>query len=119
MTGQAGDQSYDQAFSSIADGPDSETLTSRQYVPAVQHGFAARWQRGWEGVDVLAGADTRDVSATNNEQTFAPNGTPRPDDPHRGLSADQRRLRAVHRSAGVERHGHVDRRPGRPSPAVA
>ena len=78
VTGQTGDQSYDQAFSSIATDRSSETLTSRQYVPAVQHGFAARWQRGWEGVDVLAGADTRDVSATNNEQTFAPSGTPRP-----------------------------------------
>ena len=78
VTGQTGDQSYDQAFSSIASDRASETLTSRQYVPAVQHGFAARWQRGWEGVDVLAGADTRDVSATNNEQTFAPSGAPRP-----------------------------------------
>ena len=78
VTGQTGDQSYDQAFSSIATDRTSETLTSRQYVPAVQHGFAARWQRGWEGLDVLAGADTRDVSATNNEQTFAPSGTPRP-----------------------------------------
>jgi iron complex outermembrane recepter protein len=78
VTGQTGDQSYDQAFSSIAADRSSETLTSRQYVPAVQHGFAARWQRGWESFDVLAGADTREVSATNNEQTFAPSGTPRP-----------------------------------------
>jgi iron complex outermembrane recepter protein len=78
VSGQTGDQSYDQSFSSIASDRSSETLTSRQYVPAVQHGFAARWQRGWESIDVLAGADTRDVSATNNEQTFAPSGTPRP-----------------------------------------
>ena len=78
VSGQTGDQSYDQAFSSIASNRSSETQTSRQYVPAVQHGLSARWQRGWSRVDVLAGADTRSVSATNVEQTFAPNGTPRP-----------------------------------------
>ena len=35
------------------------------------------WQRAWSSADVLAGADTREVEATSNEQTFAPNGTPR------------------------------------------
>jgi outer membrane cobalamin receptor len=77
IAGQGGDQSYDQVFSSIAADRSSETLTQTQYVPANQHGFSARWQRSWTAVDLLAGADTREVSATNVETSFAPNGTPR------------------------------------------
>jgi outer membrane cobalamin receptor len=77
VAGQAGDQSYDQVFSSIAADRSTETLTSSQYVPATQHGFSARWQRSWSAVDVLAGADTRDVSATNIETSFAPGGATR------------------------------------------
>ena len=77
VSGQTGDQSYDQAFSSIAANRATETLTSRQYVPASQHGVTVRWQRGWTALELLAGADTRDVVATNNEQSFAPNGSRR------------------------------------------
>jgi outer membrane receptor protein involved in Fe transport len=77
LDGQAGDQSYDQTFSAIAADRDSETLTSRQYVPATQHGFAVRWERSWSAMDVLAGADTRDVSATNHEWSYAPSGAVR------------------------------------------
>ena len=77
VSGQTADQSYDQTFSSIASDRQTETLTSRQYVPAVDHGFSMEWQRAWSSADVLAGADTRQVSANSNEQTFAPNGTPR------------------------------------------
>ncbi len=77
IAGQAGDQSYDQVFSSIAADRSSETRTSSQYVPASQHGFSARWQRSWAAFDVLAGGDTRDVSATNVETSFAPNGSVR------------------------------------------
>ena len=77
IAGQAGDQSYDQVFSSIAGDRSSETLTQSQYVPASQHGFSARWQRSWTAFDVLAGGDTRDVSATNVETSFAPNGSVR------------------------------------------
>jgi iron complex outermembrane recepter protein len=75
ISGQAGDQSYDQAFSSIAADRDSETLTSRQYVPASQHSVAAMWQRPWTHLDLLAGIDTRGVEATNNERSFAPDGS--------------------------------------------
>jgi outer membrane cobalamin receptor len=77
VAGQAGDQSYDQVFSSIAADRSAETLTSSQYVPAEQHGFSARWQRSWTAFDVLAGGDTRDVSATNIETSFAPSGASR------------------------------------------
>jgi outer membrane cobalamin receptor len=77
IAGQAGDQSYDQVFSSIATDRSTETLTSKQYVPATQHGFSGRWQRSWTAFDVLAGADTRDVSATNIETSFAPSGASR------------------------------------------
>jgi outer membrane cobalamin receptor len=77
ITGHAGNQSYDQAFSSIAADRTSETLTSKQYVPATQHGVGARWQRSWSSIDLLTGADTRDVSATNIETSFAPSGVPR------------------------------------------
>ena len=77
IAGQAGDQSYDQAFSAIAADRTSETLTSRQYVPASQYSVAAMWQRVWSGVDLLAGIDTRSVEATNNERSFAPDGTVR------------------------------------------
>ena len=77
ISGQAGDQSYDQAFSAIAADRESETLTSRQYVPASQHSAAAMWQRPWTHLDLLAGLDTRGVEATNNERSFAPDGSVR------------------------------------------
>jgi hypothetical protein len=77
VTGQTGDQSYDQAFSSIA-----RRLGHQQRA---------------------------DVCAERHAQAT---------DPHGGLSADQRRLPAVHPSAGIERHGHR-RRSRRPSPALA
>lgn len=77
IAGQVGDQSYDQVFSSIAADRSTETLTSKQYVPASQHGFSGHWQRTWTAVDILAGADTRDVSATNVETSFAPSGASR------------------------------------------
>ncbi len=77
ISGQAGDQSYDQAFSAIAADRESETLTSRQYVPASQYSVAAMWQRPWTMVDLLVGIDTRAVEATNNERSFAPDGSVR------------------------------------------
>ena len=77
ISGQAGDQSYDQAFSAIAADRESETLTSRQYVPASQYSAAAMWQRPWTQLDLLAGLDTRGVEATNNERSFAPDGSVR------------------------------------------
>ena len=77
ISGQAGDQSYDQAFSAIAADRRSETLTSRQYVPASQYSVAAQWQRPWANIDLLAGVDTRAVEATNNDRSFAPDGSVR------------------------------------------
>jgi outer membrane cobalamin receptor len=77
IAGQAGDQSYDQAFSAIAADRESETLTSRQYVPASQYAAGAMWRRPWSQVDLMAGLDTRGVEATNNERSFAPDGSVR------------------------------------------
>lgn len=74
ISGQGGDQSYDQIFSAIAQDRASETLTSKQYVPASQSSFAAMWQQPLRAVDLLAGLDTRSVEATNNEQSFLPDG---------------------------------------------
>jgi iron complex outermembrane receptor protein len=74
LSAQAGNQSYDQAFSSIAADRATETLTSRQYVPASQHDVGVLWQRPWGAADLLAGADTRTVEATNNERSFNPDG---------------------------------------------
>jgi outer membrane cobalamin receptor len=74
ITARGGDQSYDQAFSAIASDRATETLTSKQYVPASQDSVAAMWQQAWSVGDLLAGLDTRGVEATNNEQSFFPDG---------------------------------------------
>ena len=74
VTGQAGEQTYRQVFSSIAGDRMSETLTVQQRVPASQHGVGIVVQSRVAGIDLLAGADTRDVSATNIERAFFPDG---------------------------------------------
>jgi outer membrane receptor protein involved in Fe transport len=74
VTGQAGDQTYNQVFSSIAANRSTETLTIEQRVPASQHGLAAMVQSRIASIDLLAGADTRDVQATNIEHAYFPNG---------------------------------------------
>ena len=77
IAGQAGDQSYDQVFSSIAADRSSETRTSSQYSPGESARLLRAMARSWTAFDVLAGGDTRDVSATNVETSFAPNGSVR------------------------------------------
>ena len=78
LNGQAGSQTYKQSFSAIADDRQSERLTSEQRVPASQHGLAFTLQTRVRGVDLLAGADTRDAAAHNIERGYQPDGAPRP-----------------------------------------
>ncbi len=77
LSGQVGDQTYRQVFSSIAADRSRETLTVRQRVPASQHGVALLVQTRAAGIDWLAGADMRDTAATNVEQSFFPDGRER------------------------------------------
>jgi outer membrane receptor protein involved in Fe transport len=74
LHGQAGEQTYRQAFSSIAADRSRETLTIRQRVPASQHGLAFTVETRAAGLDLVAGADTRDTAATNTEDAFFPDG---------------------------------------------
>ncbi len=74
VNGQVGDQTYRQVFSSIAGDRMSETLTVQQRVPASQSGVGVTVESRLAGIDVLAGADTREVSATNIEQAYFPDG---------------------------------------------
>jgi outer membrane receptor protein involved in Fe transport len=91
VTGQAGDQTYRQVFSTIAADRNSETLTIRQRVPADQGGVAFSVQSRVAGLEVLAGADTRETSATNVEDAYFPDG----------------RLRAVTSTPGYQRTSGV------------
>jgi outer membrane receptor protein involved in Fe transport len=74
LHGQAGDQTYRQAFSAIAADRSRETLTIRQRVPASQHGIAFTVETRAAALDIVAGADTRDTAATNTEDAFFPDG---------------------------------------------
>jgi outer membrane receptor protein involved in Fe transport len=91
VSGQVGDQTYRQVFSSIAADRASETLTVRQRVPADQDGLAFTLQSRVSGIDVLVGADTRNTSATNIEEAYFPDG----------------RLRAVTTTPGYQRTSGV------------
>ena len=72
--GQLGDQVYRQAFSSIGASRNTETLTVRQRVPASQFGYGLTWRRLFRSIDLLAGAETREIVATNEETAFLPSG---------------------------------------------
>jgi outer membrane receptor protein involved in Fe transport len=72
--GQVGDQTYHQAFSSIAPSRATETLTIRQRVPASQFGYGLTWRRLFGSSDLLAGAETREIVATNEEAAYFPSG---------------------------------------------
>ena len=74
VNGQVGDQTYRQVFSSIAGDRMTETLTVRQRVDASQGGLGVAVETRLAGVDLLAGADTREVSATNLEDAYFPDG---------------------------------------------
>jgi outer membrane cobalamin receptor len=88
---QAGDQVYRQTFSAIGASRATETLTARQRVPASQLAFGVTWRRVLGPTDVVAGAETREVVATNQETSFAPDGSIR-------ASAD---VRGFQRSSGA------------------
>lgn len=62
---------YRQSFSSIAANRNSETLTRFGLTPAQELGAAANWTQPFRADFVwLAGADTHDVRATDNETLF-------------------------------------------------
>jgi outer membrane receptor protein involved in Fe transport len=66
---------YRQNFSSIAVGRGSETLTRYEEDPAAELGAAAHWHHPLgSSVLVLAGADTHDVRASDNETLLASHG---------------------------------------------
>jgi outer membrane receptor protein involved in Fe transport len=66
---------YRQNFSTIAIGRGSETLTRYAEDPAAELGAAAHWhQPVTEHLLVLAGADTHDVRASDNETLFTTHG---------------------------------------------
>ena len=67
-------QTYRQVFSAIAASRASELLTSRQRVPASEHGLSAEWSRPGARLDLLIGGDVRETTATNHEQGFFPDG---------------------------------------------
>ena len=83
--GQIGDQVYRQAFSAIAASRATETLTVRQRVPATQFGYGLTWRRLFRTIDLLAGAETREIVATNEETAFLPDGRVRVVDETRGF----------------------------------
>lgn len=66
------DERYRQSFSAISAGRTTERLTRLQHTPAQELGAAGQWSRSL-GTDwtVLAGADARDVRATDFEQPIA------------------------------------------------
>ena len=72
---QAGDQTYHQTFSSISATRDTETLTTRQTVPASSVMASTTWRRLAGTSDIIVGADVRQITATNAEVSFAPNGS--------------------------------------------
>jgi len=66
---------YRQTFSSIATGRKSETLTRYAEDPAAELGAAAHWHHPINPhLLVLAGADTHDVRASDNETLFTSHG---------------------------------------------
>jgi outer membrane cobalamin receptor len=74
LYGQIGDQVYRQAFSAVNAARTAETLTVRQHVPASQFGYGATWRRLFGSIDLLAGAETREIVATNGETAYVPDG---------------------------------------------
>ena len=66
---------YRQTFSTIATGRKSEKLTRFAFDPATELGAAARWHHSF-GSDLLAlaGADTHDVRASDDETLFTATG---------------------------------------------
>jgi outer membrane receptor protein involved in Fe transport len=63
-------QGYDQSFSAVGAGRASESLTSRQRVPADTVGGSAEWFRTFSRMVVLGGAETRHVQGVTTETRF-------------------------------------------------
>jgi len=69
------EEHYRQTFSSIAPGRASETPTRYGYDPATELGAAARWYHSFGShLLVLAGADTHDVRASDDETLLTASG---------------------------------------------
>jgi len=65
------DEHFRQTFSSLAVGRASETLTRYVFDPATELGAALRWHRAvGKNALLLAGTDTHDVKAADDEQLF-------------------------------------------------
>ena len=68
-------EGYRQSFSSLATGRVSETLTRYAVDPAAELGAAAHWNQPFgQHFLAIAGADTHDVRASDNETIFLSNG---------------------------------------------
>ena len=66
-----GPQVFDQEFSAVAAGRDTETLTRSQRVPACQVGSTVQWSRPVGSRQTLvAGVDTREVRGASDELVF-------------------------------------------------
>jgi len=69
------DEHYRQTFSSIATGRASETLTRFAFDPATELGGALRWHHAFgDHLLALAGTDTHDVRASDDEILFTAAG---------------------------------------------
>lgn len=66
-------QGYDQSFTAVAAGRASESLTSRQRVPADMIGASGEWFRTFSRMVILGGAETRHVDGVTTETRFVNN----------------------------------------------
>jgi outer membrane receptor protein involved in Fe transport len=97
----AGDQVYRQAFSAVNAARTAETLTVRQRVPASQFGYGATWRRLFGGLDLVAGAETREIVATNGETAYLPGGGVRATTAARGFQRSSGGFAQVRATVGA------------------
>ncbi|MBV9269019.1 MAG: TonB-dependent receptor [Acidobacteriaceae bacterium] len=64
-------EQFHSTFSSVSLNRNSETLTSRQTVPAEELGGAAYWQHHQKRWNTLAGADTEDIHGTSYDYSYS------------------------------------------------
>ncbi len=68
LRSHVGSQTYNQTFSAVAAGRNSESLTRRQTTPARQFGASLQWSRqAGRHHNLVAGAEFRDVSGHSDE----------------------------------------------------
>jgi outer membrane receptor protein involved in Fe transport len=66
-----GTQVYDQTFSAVSAGRDSETLTRLQRSPSQFRGLSLQWSRGFGSLQTLvAGVDAQEVRGASNEIVY-------------------------------------------------